>query len=179
MMRRTLTASLGLLAALILTACATDEHQDIKAWMQESSKDIKGRIPPLPEIKPFPIVSYEGEDLIDPFSPNKIVSDRKLSAGQGGLQPDLNRYREPLESFPLESLKMVGVLKEKGRMQAIIQADKNVYTVHAGNYMGQNFGMITRISDAEVQLRELVQDPNNDWVERSTSLQLQEQETPK
>lgn len=168
-----------LLVAINLTGCAVDEHQDLKRWMQEAAKDIKGRIPPLPEIKPFPIVSYEGDDLIDPFSSNKIVSDRKLAAGGGGLQPDMNRYREPLESFPLESLKMVGVLKEKGRMQAIIQADKNVYTVHAGSYMGQNFGMITRITDAEVQLRELVQDPNNDWVERATSLQLQEQETRK
>lgn len=177
MSRNSLT--LSVLAVLLLAGCAADEHQDLKQWMQEASKDIKGRIPPLPEIKPFPIVSYETSDLIDPFNSGKIEPEKKASAGGGGLKPDLNRYKEPLEAYPLESLKMVGVVREKGRTSAMIQADKAVHTVRVGNYMGQNFGMVVRITDTEVQLKELVQDPSNDWVERATSLQLQEQETKK
>ncbi len=171
--------SVTVLSVALLAACAVDEHHDLKQWMQDASTDIKGRIPPLPEIKPFPIVSYEAGGLVDPFSSSKIEPDKRATSAGGGLRPDLNRYREPLEAYPLESLKMVGVLREKGRMSAIVLADKAVHTVHVGNYMGQNFGMITKITDSEVQVKELVQDPSNDWVERATSLQLQEQETKK
>lgn len=171
-------ASLAL--SVVLSACSSDEHQDLKQWMKDATKDMKGRVKPLPEMKPFPIVSYEAAELTDPFSPAKIGPDKKPegSAG-GGIRPDFNRYREPLESYPLESLKMVGLIQKGKMLNAIIKADKNVHLVKIGNYMGQNFGMITQITESEVQLRELVQDSAGDWVERPGTLQLQEQETKK
>lgn len=178
MSRRVAVLMLGAIAACGLAGCVSDENQDVKQWMVEAGADIKGRIPPLPEIKPFPIVSYEAESLVDPFNPLKIDPEKKGLTG-GGLKPDLNRFKEPLEAYPLESLKMVGVLKEKGRTSAIVLADKTVHTVKVGNYMGQNFGMIVRVTDTAVELKELVQDPANDWIERPTSLQLQEQEINK
>lgn len=167
------------LAALALAACSSEEHQDIKQWMNEVTKDMRGRVPPLPEIKPFPIVSYDAGELLDPFNPAKIEPDKKPEGGGGGVKPDFNRFREPLESYALDSLKMIGLI-QKGRMiNAIIMADKKVYVAKIGNYMGQNFGIITDITQSEVQLREQVQDASGDWVERSSSLQLQEQETQK
>ncbi|SMB26496.1 putative Tfp pilus assembly protein PilP [Sterolibacterium denitrificans] len=172
-----LSITLSMLAALLLVGCMADEHQDIKQWMQEASKSIKGKIPPLPEIRPFPIVSYDAGDLVDPFNSLRIETGKK---GEGsGLRPDPNRYKEPLEAYPLESLKMVGVVREKGRTSAMVLADKTVHTVRLGNYMGQNFGMIVGITDTEIQLKELVQEQDSEWVERATSLQLQEQETKK
>lgn len=172
-----LSITLSMLAALLLVGCMADEHQDIKQWMQEASKNIKGKIPPLPEIRPFPIVSYDAGDLVDPFNSLRIETGKK---GEGsGLRPDPNRYKEPLEAYPLESLKMVGVVREKGRTSAMVLADKTVHTVRLGNYMGQNFGMIVGITDTEIQLKELVQEQDSEWVERATSLQLQEQETKK
>lgn len=165
-------------AALLLSGCVSDEHQDVKHWMDEAGAGIKGRVPPLPEITPFPVVSYEGGALLEPFNGSKIDPNVK-EADEGGLKPDLERQREPLEAYPLESLKMVGVMKEKNRIQAVVQADNTVYTVKVGNYMGQSFGRVTRITDTEVQLVELVQDPLGEWVERTTALQLQEQEAGK
>lgn len=167
------------LAGLALTACSSEEHQDIKQWMNEVAKDMRGRVPPLPEIKPFPIVSYDAAELMDPFNPAKIEPDKKPESGGGGVKPDFNRFREPLESYALDSLRMIGLI-QKGRMiNAIIMADKKVYVAKIGNYMGQNFGIITDITQSEVQLREQVQDASGDWVERTSSLQLQEQETQK
>ncbi len=166
-----------LLAILLLAGCGGEEHQDLKMWMKESTKDLRGRIPPLPEIKAFPIVSYEASDLTDPFKPQKIEPERKGSGG--GLKPDLDRRKEPLEAFPLESLKMVGVLQKGKMIHAIVLAGKAVHQVKIGNYMGQNFGIITNISENDIQLRELVQDAVGDWVERTSSLQLQEQEVRK
>ncbi|TRZ66559.1 MAG: pilus assembly protein PilP [Rhodocyclaceae bacterium] len=169
------------LASLVLGACSTDEHQDLKQWMKDATKDMKGRVKPLPEVKPFPIVSYEAAEMTDPFNPVKIGPDKKPDgAGSGGgIKPDFNRFREPLEGYPLESLKMVGLIQKAKMLNAIIKADKTVHLVKIGNYMGQNFGMITQITDTEVQLRELVQDSAGDWVERPGTLQLQEQEMKK
>ncbi|MBI5923410.1 MAG: pilus assembly protein PilP [Betaproteobacteria bacterium] len=170
---------MAVLASLVLSACSSEEHQDIKLWMNEVTKDMRGRVPPLPEIKPFPIVSYEAGELMDPFNSAKIEPDKKPESSGGGAKPDLNRFREPLESYPLDSLKMIGLI-QKGRMiNAIIMADKKVYTVKIGNYMGQNFGIITEITQSEIKLREQVQDASGDWVERASSLQLQEQEAQK
>jgi len=168
-------------ASLALAACSSDEHQDLKQWMKEVTKDMKGRVKPLPEMKPFPIVSYEAAEMTDPFNAAKIGPDKKPDgAGSGGgLRPDFNRFREPLESYPLESLKMVGLIQKAKMLNAIIKADKTVHLVKIGNYMGQNFGMVTQITDSEVHLRELVQDSAGDWVERPGTLQLQEQEMKK
>lgn len=163
-----------LIACLGLVACGSEEHQDLKQWMRESTKDLKGRVPPLPEIKPFPVIEYDATDLVDPFRPSRIEPEKK--AGTGGIQPDLNRRKEALEAYPLESLKMVGTLKKGKMIHALIQADKNVHQVKIGNYMGQNFGIITNITETEIALRELVPDSLGEYSERTSTLQLQERQ---
>lgn len=163
---------------LLLAACSGDEHEDLRQWMADETKDIRGRIPPLPEVKPYEPVPYDAGNLLDPFRSAKIEPEHRKSGG-GGMQPDFNRHKEPLESFPLESLKYVGVLLKAKASYAIIQADGALHQVKLGNYMGQNFGVITKISESEVALRELIQDPGGEWVERVSALQLQEKETGK
>lgn len=162
-----------LVGCLVLAGCAGDEQQDIKAWMDEEAKTMRGTVKPLPEIKPFPVVAYSSAAITEPFKATRIEPDK---ARGGGAQPDMNRRREPLEAYPLESLKMVGVLRQGKVVQALIRADKNLYQVKVGNYMGQDFGVVTSISDTEVALRELVEDVNGDWVERASTLMLQEQQ---
>lgn len=165
-----------ILACLGLVACAGEEHQDLRQWMKESTKDFKGRVPPLPEIKSFPAVAYEAGELLDPYNAAKIEPERK--AGGGGLKPDLERRKEPLEAYPLESLRMVGTLIKGKMVHALVQADKNLHQVKIGNYMGQNFGIITDISETEIKLKELVPDSLGDYVERTSTLQLQEKGQP-
>ena len=162
------------LACLGLAACGGEEHQDLRQWMKESTKDFKGKIPPLPEISNFPVVAYEAGDLLDPYNASKIEPERK--AGGGGIKPDLDRRKEPLEAYPLESLKMVGTLTKGKMVHALVQADKNLHQVKIGNYMGQNFGIITDINENEVKLKELVPDSLGDYMERTSTLQLQEKQ---
>lgn len=166
------------LASLALVACSNSEHEDLRQWMNDAAKDIKGKIPPLPQVKPYEPVSYDAGNLIDPFKSAKIGAEQKKSGGSG-LQPDTNRPREPLEAYPLESLKYVGVMTKKKVSYAIVQVDGSLYQVRVGNYMGQNFGVITQVSESEVTLKELVQDSAGDWVERVSTLLLQGQEAKK
>ena len=165
-------------ACMTLAACSGGENEDLRQWMDETSKGLKGGIPPLPEVKSYEPVPYDVGNLLDPFKPAKIGPEQKKSGG-GGVQPDLNRHREPLESYPLESLKYVGVLTKAKISYAIVLADGSLYQVRVGNYMGQNFGVITKVSEEEVALKELVQDSAGDWVERESTLLLQGQEASK
>lgn len=166
------------LASFALAACSGGDNEDLRQWMNEATKDVKGRIPPLPQVKPYEPVPYDVGNLIDPFKSSKIGAEQKKSGG-GGVQPDMDRPREPLEAYPLESLKYVGVMTKKKVSYAIVQVDGSLYQVRIGNYMGQNFGVITKVSEAEVVLKELVQDSAGDWVEKESTLLLQAQEGKK
>ena len=161
------------MASSALVACSSGDHQDLRQWMVEVSKDMKGSVPALPVVTPYEAVPYDASSMVDPFNAAKIDPEQK-SGGGGGKRPDFDRPREPLESYPLESLKYVGVLIKKKVGYALIQADGSLFQVKIGNYMGQNFGVITKVSDTEVSLRELVQDAAGDWAERSSTLLLQE-----
>ena len=160
------------LASLVLVACSGGDNEDLRQWMNDAAKDIKGRIPPLPQVKPYEPVPYDVGNLIDPFKSSRAGTEQRKAGGRG-MQPDLDRPREPLEAFPLESLKYVGVMTRKKVSYAIIQVDSSLYQVKVGNYLGQNFGVVTKISESEATLKELVQDSAGDWVERSSTLFLQ------
>jgi len=160
------------LAAVVIAGCSS-EMDDLKKFVRDSDKGLPRRVDPLPAVKPFEPFAYEGFDLPDPFKPRKLTPPKE-GAG-GGLAPDLNRRKEPLESFPLEQLKMVGTLQQGSETYALVRADKTLYRVKKGNYMGQNFGLITDVSDSEIKLKEIVQDSSGDWAERQSVLPLLEE----
>jgi type IV pilus assembly protein PilP len=159
--------------ALIVLGGCSSEIDNLKTFVRDSDKDLPRRIEPLPAVKPFEPFAYEGFDLPDPFKPRKLTAPKEGSGG--GVAPDLNRRKEPLEAFPLEQLKMVGTLSQGNDTYALVRADKTLYRVKKGNYMGQNFGLITDVNDAEIKLKEIVQDSAGDWAERQSALPLLEE----
>lgn len=168
--------AVALLGAFLVAGCGGESHQDLRGWMSEQGKGARGRLDPLPQVKPYDAFAYNAFDLPDPFKPRKIEPTK----GTSKLAPDLARRKEPLESYPLESLSMVGTLERNKAVFALVRTpDKDVYQVRAGNYLGQNFGVVTAIGDSEVKLKELVQDSAGDWSERSSTLMLQQAESRK
>jgi type IV pilus assembly protein PilP len=159
-------------ALTVLGGCSS-EIDELRKFVRESDKGLPRKIEPLPAVKPFEPFAYEGFDLPDPFKPRKL-SAPKEGAG-GGLAPDLNRRKEPLEAFPLEQLKMVGTLSQGKDVYALVRADKTLYRVKKGNYMGQNFGLITDVTEGDIKLKEIVQDSAGDWAERQSVLPLLEE----
>ncbi|MES2832314.1 MAG: pilus assembly protein PilP [Pseudomonadota bacterium] len=167
-----------ILAAAVVAAVSgcTDSGVELQQWMQETKQQTKVSIPKLSEPKKFIPFLYESTKSLDPYSPNKLLI--ALAKAQGNtnslLKPDMDRRREPLESFPLDALTMVGTMSKPGMVYALLQTDKTVFQAKVGNYVGQNFGMITKITDVDVLLKEIVQDASGDWVEREAKLELQE-----
>jgi type IV pilus assembly protein PilP len=168
---------LPLSCLFLLAGCASEEHQDIREWMQEQAKDMRGRVAPLPEIKPFPPVAYEGGSLLSPFASGKIVT---VDASLDKTAPDRNRPLQPLESFPLEDLKVVGIILSGKSPYALIQTPppNKPKDVRVGEYIGQNFGKITAIDKDGVTVRETVKDINGAWVEQEKTLSVSKQGAP-
>ncbi|MBI3094503.1 MAG: pilus assembly protein PilP [Rhodocyclales bacterium] len=152
-----------LLLPLLLLGCAAEEHQDLREWMREEAKGMKGKVTSLPEITAFPVVAYETEALTPPFSPGKIVT---LEAAADKTAPDRSRPQQPLEIFPLEDLKVVGVIMAGAVPYALIQTPppNKPKHVRVGEYMGRNFGKITAITRDSVTVLESVKDANGAWV---------------
>jgi type IV pilus assembly protein PilP len=162
-------------AMLLLGACAGDGMDDLREFVKNAHADKKPRVEPLPEVKPYEAYAYAAAELADPFSPANLTP-RSLQAKAGsGPRPDMNRRKEPLEDFPLDALKMVGTLSKGRQVWAVIQdKDGGVHRVQKGNFIGQNFGRITRIQEEKIDLVEMIQGALGDWVEREASLAIQE-----
>lgn len=170
----------ALLAATALTSmlagCGDDGVSEVRQWMTTTRQQTRVVVPKLSAPKKFTPFIYQSTDEIDPFSPAKLSSAlAKLQAhASGGLKPDLQRRREPLESYPLDALRMVGTLEKAGLTYALLQSDKMVFRAKVGSYIGQNFGMITHVTESAVDLKEIVQDASGEWIERPAKLELQE-----
>ncbi len=170
---------IAVISTLILTACGNSEFSDLKQFVQEAAEGQRGRVEPLPQVKAYEPITYNAFDLQDPFKPRKIEAD-KTAGGGSGPSPDLARLKEALEAYPLESLKMVGTLERGNQRWALIKTpDNNLYRVKKGNFLGQNFGIIAMISDSSITLKELIQDTTGSWSERTSNLQLLEDEEKK
>ena len=168
-------AALAVAGIALLASCGGEEQSELRQELTALTKDLRGRVDPLPKVRTYEPVPYKGESMLDPFVPGRIVVTQAAAGGcGGGGQPDLNRPKEPLEAFPLEAIRMVGTLSQNKDMFALVRAGTNLFRVKKGNYMGQNFGVITGIDEGQISLKEVVQDSGGDWVERSTSLQMQE-----
>jgi type IV pilus assembly protein PilP len=168
-MRR--AALLSIMSLALLAGCGGQSHQDLRNWMAEQGKGVRGRLDPLPQIKPYEPFAYNDFDLPDPFKPRKIEPVKGENTSK--LAPDLNRRREPLEAYPIEALSMVGTLQKGKALYALVKTpERDIYQVRQGNHMGQNFGVIVGISDSEIKLKELMQDGAGDWSERSSTLNL-------
>lgn len=177
-MRALTIATLGV-ASILAAGCGSSNHEEIQQWMQEQRAQTRPKVDPIPEPKKFTPQAYSQAGSFDPFSNQKLTQALKRESAQSTastalLAPELARRKEPLEAYPLDAMAMVGSLARTGQPVALVKVDNLLYQVRPGNYLGQNYGKITKVGETEVVLREIVQDAAGEWVERTATLQLQE-----
>lgn len=171
-----IVATLGLSVA-VLTGCGDANTRDLEQYVQQVTSQQPSRIEPLPEFKPYETFLYAAEDERSPFMPMDTARpDAQLAqAGGNGIQPDLQRPREPLEAVPLDSLRMMGTLEQFGESWGLVlMTDGTIHRVQPGNYLGHNHGKITRITENRIELTEIIPDGLGGWQERQASLALSE-----
>ena len=164
--------------ALTLSACGTSD-QELQSWMTDKHNQSRPKIERLPEPTKFAPQGYTQDGVVEPFSNQKLAQALKRDSNQSAantalIAPELARRKEPLEASPLDAVAMVGSLIKAGKPVALVRVDNLLYQVRAGNYLGQNIGRITKVSETGLSLREIVQDAAGEWIERTATLQLQE-----
>ena len=173
--RRSVLAGLAVACTAGLAGCS-GEQDELQQWMEQQRRQAKPSVPPLSPPKKFNPQAYVAGDGVEPFSNQKLTVALKQEARQPSslMASEVNRRKEPLEAFPLDSMSMVGSVVRQGRTFALLRVDNLLYQVKAGDYLGQNYGKITKITETDVGLREIVQDAAGEWIERPAALQLQD-----
>jgi type IV pilus assembly protein PilP len=169
---------LGLLLAVTALSACESGQEDLQRWMVEQRAQVKPSVPPITAPKKFTPQAYTEASSFEPFNVLKLTQALRRESNQPStselIAPELARRKEPLEAFPLDAMAMVGSMNRSGQPVALVRVDKLLYKVRVGEYLGLNYGRITRINETEVGLREIVQDAAGEWIERVATLQLQE-----
>ena len=165
--------------ATVLSGCSGSGDEELQTWMAEQRSSLHPRKEEVSEPKVFKPQAYANLEGLDPFNVRKLTSGFKNDAvnpvvSSALLTPELNRRKEPLENYPLDTMAFVGSLKKADKQAALLKVDKLIYQVNVGAYIGQNYGKITKITETELSVREIVQDAAGEWIERQAVLQLQE-----
>lgn len=165
----------GLTGILLLVGCGGgDKLKDLKDRVAEVKAQEPKPIKQLPDIKPIETFVYQAEDRRDPFRPGGAGTPENIVEPGTGIAPDPLRRKEELEQYPLDTLHMVGSLDQEDMWALVMIPDGTLFRVRAGNYMGQNHGQITRITEDRIELTEIVPDGLGGWQERPASIALSE-----
>lgn len=167
-------AAIAVVASASLAGCDSN-ISDLEQFVAETRMKHQGRVDPLPTFAEYETIAYTEKGLRDPFKPAKTATatTTEMKASTGGPRPNDARRREALEGFPLDSLKMVGILKQRTSSWALVQdKEGTIHRVQPGNYAGQNHGKIVKISENEINLVELIPDGISGWIQRQAQLKL-------
>jgi type IV pilus assembly protein PilP len=162
-----------------VAACSSNGEDELRQWMAAQKSQTRPKVTPISEPKQFKPESYQQVGTVEPFSREKLSQALKGEATQATanaalVAPELARRKEALEAFPLDAMSMVGSFVRGGQPVALVKVDSLLYQVRPGNYLGQNYGRVSKIAETEIVLREIVQDAVGEWIERPAKLQLQE-----
>ena len=170
----------GLFAiSLLLGGCGGANNDELQQWMAQQKSLARPAVVPILEPKVFKPQSYTQVNAVEPFSKEKLTQalrreSAQVSANASLVAPELARRKQALEAFPLDSITLVGSMVQAGQPVALVKVNSLLYQVRPGDYLGQNYGRVTKINETEVALREIVQDAVGEWIERTAALQLQE-----
>ncbi len=172
---RAIGALSAVFVATLLAGCSEDQDE-LQQWMEQQKREARPSVEPLSPPKKFNPQAYSSLASVEPFSTQKLTVALKQEARSPNslLAAEINRRKEPLEAYPLDSMRMVGSVVRNGRQYALLKVDNLLYQVKPGDYLGQNYGRITGISETNLAYREIIQDAAGEWIERKSAMELQE-----
>lgn len=160
---------------IVIAGCSSADMSDLKEYIAETKGRHKGAVEPLPEVRTVEPFVFTGEDLRDPFIPDEKSQEPEEEKVESGIRPDTTRPKEELESYELDTLRMVGTVNQDSVLWGLVKAnDGTIHRVRAGNYMGRNYGKIVNIKENQIELVEIVSDSPGAWHERKAGLELAE-----
>ncbi len=172
---RLLYIPLFLIAGALLTGCANDSVDDLVSYVADIRETRKGEVKPLPPMTKEEGFRYQASDQRDPFLSMSSLQRLQEQRKNNSIHPDAQRERETLESYQLDTLRMVGSLQKSGKLLALVQApDGIVYQVRKNNYLGHNHGRVTKLTGDRIELVEIIPDGMGGWMERPAQISLKD-----
>ena len=170
-----------LVPALLLAGCGDSDVKEVNAWMNQVKQETKPHVAPISEPKTFIPFAYTAKDQLDPYNAAKLLGElaRAAEKADSPFKPDAKRPKELLEGFPLDTMRMVGTMTKGGTSYGLLQIERSMYQVKAGQHIGQNFGVVTAVTETTISIKETVQDAGGEWVQRTSQLELQESKEQK
>jgi type IV pilus assembly protein PilP len=160
---------------VVLGACKESPQEDIKTWINSNQNNTASRNTSLEEQEIFQVFIYQANDRIDPFDSKKISLLSAVDPSAGNIfSPDVQRTRETLEQYAIDSLRMVGTLRKTGKIIALIEIEKVIHQVHIGSYLGQDMGRVIKISEDAMQVEETTQDAGGEWRKRLVEIKMKD-----
>jgi type IV pilus assembly protein PilP len=174
-MKRILCITATALMLSALGACTAD-NDELISWMEQQHKEVKPNVAPIYPPKKFDPQAYLGVTGVEPFGTQKLIPVGGPSTGRSSalLAAAKAHATQELESYPLDGMTMVGSLQQGGKTHALVMVENRLHDVKIGDWIGQNYGQITGITESQITLRETVQDATGEWIERASTLQIQE-----
>ncbi|MDR3004869.1 MAG: pilus assembly protein PilP [Acidovorax sp.] len=161
--------------ALALAGCSDAPERDLQAWVLAQRAAVQPQRMALQSPGVFHPQTYPAASLADPFDQGRLQPGAAWGEHQAVLAaPEGGRDPQVLEQFPLDAMTMVGSLERQGRRTALLRVDQLLYQVQVGQYLGPHQGRVTQILEDRIALRELIPDEAGAWVERNTTLDLQQ-----
>lgn len=159
------------LGLVTISACSQDVS-DLQSFIAQTKSANVGSVAPIPQFQPYESFSYSAAELRDPFVATIDINEDETTK-TSLLNPDSTRPKQPLEDFPLDTLRMVGTLEQDHQTWGLIKDPQNiVHRVQLGNYMGQSEGRVTEISESSISLVEIVPDGIGGYIERDASIAI-------
>ena len=162
------------LLTTVLTGCGSGDTSDLQAFMDEPRAKPRGSIEPLPQFRAYEPFTYAAAALRSPFQAPVRIDPTARQRGNGNIKPDVNRPKQFLEGFNIETFNMVGTLANAEGRYALVSGAGGVHRVKVGDYLGRNDGRITKITDGEIDVIEIVPDGEGGWLERPRTITLKE-----
>ena len=157
---------------IMLAAACSREVNDIYSFIEQTKATNVGSVKPIPTFEPYKSFSYSANEMRDPFVADIDLKD-KPDPSADALRPNQQRPKEPLETFPLDTLAMVGILEQEKNLWGLIKDPQNVvHRIQLGNYMGQNEGRVTEITDTDIRLIEIIPDGIGGYIERNAAIAI-------
>ncbi|NOX75269.1 MAG: pilus assembly protein PilP [Gammaproteobacteria bacterium] len=171
---RTIHCIVAVMLVISLAGCGEEQTEDLHDFVADVKMRKKSNIAPLPTPQRFETFTYNDGKLRDPFQPTAVIEVASIDHSSG-LRPDTGRPKDVLEQFAVGSIRMMGVLEKKGQIWALIRtSDGTLYRTQKGRHLGQNHGEIIKITENELELREIIPDGLGGWTERFTTLAVNE-----
>jgi type IV pilus assembly protein PilP len=163
------------ISGLLLSACASDEFDDLRQFMDEAGRQNAPKLEPLPSVIPPATFEYQHDNLQDPFKQRTL----RPEPGKDGFIPDLSKRTGPFVEYPLDALRMVGIMRKGKRVNAVIRLpDGRLLLAKSGDPIGQNFGVISAINETGLEIKEVTLDSTGNWAQSKAILSLQDSSAP-